>query len=144
VATANHNGFSAVLQSWGDLTTAWIAIASELTDYSAQVFNNTVAAVTQVAFASTIKDVVDIQSEYTKKTYYEHLAELSKLYQMCVRPDRRVEQQTSTWREVESSLPSHSISILTQLVNLKWADSSVVRSDEGLASEEMVAPPAVA
>jgi Phasin protein len=125
-----HNGFSAVLQSWGDLTTAWMAIASELTDYSAQVFNNTAAALTQVAFASTIKDVVEIQSEYTKKTYYEHLAELSKLYQMCRLVDvhGRVEQQTSTWREVESSLPGRSI--LIRLVNLKWADSSVVRSRE--------------
>src|SRR5262245_25397633 len=129
---ATHTGFSAMLQSWSNLNTAWIAIASELTDYSAQVFNNTAGALKQVAFASTIKDVVEIQSEYTKKTYYEHLAELSKLYQMCVRvvedAHRRVEQQTSTWQEVESSLPHRDI--LMRLVKLKWADSSVVRRSE--------------
>ena len=54
--SAAHNGFSAVLQPWSDLNTGWIAIAFELTDYSAHVFNTTAAVLKQVAFASTIKD----------------------------------------------------------------------------------------
>jgi hypothetical protein len=34
--------------------------------------------------ARTIDDVVQIQSEYAKKAYDEHVAEVSKLGQMCV------------------------------------------------------------
>jgi hypothetical protein len=117
---AAHNGFSPILQSWGDLNTAWIAIGFELTCYSVHLFNNTAAALKQVAFASTIKDKVEIQSEYAKKMYYDHLAELSNLCQMCV----RVVDARGREREVENSLPGRAI--LMRLVNLKWGNSSVV------------------
>ena len=117
---AAHNGFSAILKSWGDLNTAWIAIGSELTHYSVHLFNNTAAALKQVAFASTLEDMVGIQSEYAKTMYYDHLAELSKLCQMCV----RVVDTQGREREVENSLPGRAI--LMRLVNLKWGNSSVV------------------
>jgi len=109
---AAHNGFSAILKSWGDLNTAWIAIGSELTRYSVHLFNNTAAALKQVAFASTPEDMVGIQSEYANTMYYDHLAELSKLCQMCVRVAEQGREA-----EAEDSLPGRAI--LMRLVNLK-------------------------
>jgi len=65
--------------------------------------------------------MVEIQSEYAKKMYCDHFAELSKLCQMCVRVVKDAEGRE---REVENSLPGRAI--LMRLVNLKWGNSSGV------------------
>jgi hypothetical protein len=76
--------FETVLRSWGELNKGWTALAAEWTEYSKSAFNEGTRALERLVGARTIDDVVQIQSEYAKKAYDDHVAEVTKLAQMCV------------------------------------------------------------
>jgi hypothetical protein len=81
---AAQTGFETALRSWGELNKGWTALAAEWTEYSKNAFNEGTHALERLVGARTIDDVVQIQSEYAKKAYDEHVAEVSKLGQMRV------------------------------------------------------------
>ena len=81
---ATKNGFDAIARSWDELNNGFQAIATEVTDYSKKAFSDASHAFEQIVGARSFGQAIEIQSHYTKKTYENHMAEVSKLSQMYV------------------------------------------------------------
>lgn len=68
--TAVNNGFQ--------------ALAREMTEYSKAAFNDAIRTWEQLLGVKSLEQAMQIQSDYAKRTYENHMAELSKLGQMYV------------------------------------------------------------
>jgi hypothetical protein len=82
---AGEQGFDAVLRSWSELNRGLASMAAEATDYSKSAFEDATRAWERVIGAKTFSDVVEVQTEYAKKAYDNHIAQVSRLGQMYVR-----------------------------------------------------------
>src|SRR5262245_27356836 len=95
---AARMGFDAIFRSWSELSRGWTAMATEVNEYSKNVFNDANRAMEQLVGAKTLEDVFEIQNQYARRAYENHVAELSKLGKICagVAEDayRPVEQAT--------------------------------------------------
>jgi len=60
------------------------AIAAEVTNYWKKVFENGTRALEQLVGAKSVEHAVEVQSQYVKKTYEAHIAEMTKLSEMYV------------------------------------------------------------
>ena len=93
---AAQNGFEAAVRSWEEFNKGRTSIAAELRDYSKNAFEDATNAWGRVLSARTLPDVVEAQSEYTRKSYEKHIAQATKLGKMYVglfeNAYRRVEQ----------------------------------------------------
>ena len=77
-------GFEAAVRSFGEMNKGFQAIAAEFTDYSKKAFEDSTRAFEQLAGAKSVEQAVEIQSQYAKKAYETHMAEMSKLGEMYV------------------------------------------------------------
>jgi hypothetical protein len=77
-------GFEAVARSYGDANKGFQAIVSEFTDYSKKAFEDGTRAFEQFAGAKSVEQAVEVQSQYLKKAYEAHVAEMTKLGEMYV------------------------------------------------------------
>jgi hypothetical protein len=75
---------SAAVSSFGEVNKGFQAIASELADYSKKTFEDGIRAWEQLLGAKSVDRAFEIQSDYAKKAYDEHVAEVSKLSGMYV------------------------------------------------------------
>jgi hypothetical protein len=82
---AGEQGFDAMAQSWSELNQGWASIAAEVTGYSKSALEDATRAWERVIRAKTLGDVVEVQTEYAKKAYDNHIAQVSKLGQMYTR-----------------------------------------------------------
>ena len=78
-------GFEAAVRSYGDANKGFQAIIAEVTDYSKKAFENGTRAFEQLAGAKSVEQAVEIQSQYVKKAYEAHVAEMTKLGEMYTR-----------------------------------------------------------
>jgi hypothetical protein len=85
---AAENGLDAVLRSWGEFNNGVTAIASELTGYSKQAFNDAARNFEQLIGAKSMEQAIEIQTQYAKKAYDDHVAQMSKLSQMYLQLTR--------------------------------------------------------
>ena len=76
------DGVDAVVSSFGEVNKGLQAIAAEITDYTKKAFDDGTHAFEQLLGARSFEQVIEIQSQYTKKAYDAYMAELSKLGQM--------------------------------------------------------------
>lgn len=67
---------------FGELNKGFQVIAAEWTDYSNKVFENSSRAIEKVFSAKSVEDAIAVQTNYAKKAYEAHIAELTKLGEM--------------------------------------------------------------
>jgi hypothetical protein len=79
-----QSGFNAASRSVTDANKGFQALASEITEYSKAAFDDAIRTWEQLIGVKSLEQAVQIQSDYAKRTYDNHMAELSKLSQMCV------------------------------------------------------------
>ena len=92
------DSFDAAVKSLGEMNKGLQAIAVEVTDYSKKAVEDSMRAFEELMRAKTLEHAIEIQSQYTKKTYDTYMAEMSKLGEMYVGLAR------NAYRPVESTL----------------------------------------
>ena len=74
-----QKGFDAAVHSYGELNKALQALATRLTENAKKTFEDTTRTFEQLVGAKSIEQVIEIQSQYAKRTYDNFVAEASKL-----------------------------------------------------------------
>ena len=80
----SKNGFDAAVHSFAEVNKSFQALTDEMTGYSKKVFDDGCHAWEQLVGAKSFDRVLEIQSQYAKKAYDDHMAEVSKLGEMYV------------------------------------------------------------
>jgi hypothetical protein len=78
------DSFEAAVRSYGDANKGFQAIVAEVTNYSKKAFEDGTRAFEQLVGAKSVEHAVEVQSQYVKKTYEAHIAEMTKLSEMYV------------------------------------------------------------
>jgi hypothetical protein len=79
---AAERSLEAASQSFSEANKAFQSLAAEMTDYSNRSFDDAVRTREQLIGVRSLEKVLDIQSQYAKRVYENHVAELSKLAEM--------------------------------------------------------------
>ena len=79
-----QNGFEAASRSFTEANKGFQALATEMTEYSKAAFDDAIRTWEQLIGVKSLEQAMQIQSDYAKRTYENHMAELSKLGQMYV------------------------------------------------------------
>jgi hypothetical protein len=79
---AAEGGVAAASRSFGEATRGFQAIAAEIMDYSKKAFDDAMRTWQQLIGVKSVEQAVEIQSQYAKRVYDNHMAELSKLGEM--------------------------------------------------------------
>jgi hypothetical protein len=77
-------GFDVAVRSYGEVNKSFQAIVAEVTNYSKKAFEDGTRAFEQLVGAKSVEQVVEIQSQYAKKAYDAHIAQMTKLGEMYV------------------------------------------------------------
>ena len=76
--------FEAAGRSLGEVNRGFQAIAAEMTEYSKKTFDDAIRTWEQLIGVRSLEQAIQIQSDYAKRVYENHMAELSKLGEICV------------------------------------------------------------
>ena len=76
-------GFETASKSFSGANNGFQALAAEVMQYSKAAFDDATSTWSQLFGVRTFEEAVAIQSNYAKRTYENHMAELSKLGEMC-------------------------------------------------------------
>jgi hypothetical protein len=79
-----QSGFEAASKSFGEANRGFQALAAEMMNYSKAAFDDAMRTWEQLIGVKSLEQAVEIQSQYAKRVYDNHMAELSKLGEMCV------------------------------------------------------------
>ena len=79
-----QNGIDAVVRSWAQFNKGLTTMAIEVTDYSKSAYSDATHAFQQVLGAKSVEQAFEVQSEYAKKAYDDHVAVLTKLGKIYV------------------------------------------------------------
>jgi hypothetical protein len=79
---AAERGLEAAGQSFSEANRGFQALAAEMTDYSKRVFDDAMRTWEQLIGVRSVEKALDIQSQYAKRIYENHMGELSKLAEM--------------------------------------------------------------
>jgi hypothetical protein len=71
-----------MLKSYGTLTKAFQAIATEAADYSKKAFEDSIAHVEKISTVKSVEAAVELQTKYIKSTYEGYIAEATKIGEM--------------------------------------------------------------
>jgi hypothetical protein len=80
---AAQSGFETATRSFGEANRGFQSIAAEMMDYSKNAFDDAMRTWEQLIGVKSLEQAVEIQSQYAKRVYDNHMAELSKLGKMC-------------------------------------------------------------
>jgi hypothetical protein len=80
---AAETGFEAASRSFGEANKGFQALAAEMMGYSKASFDDAIRTWGQLIGVRSLEQAVQIQSDYAKRVYENHMAELSKLGEMC-------------------------------------------------------------
>ena len=96
---AAQSGFEAASRSFSQANRGFQAVAAEMMNYSKAAFDDAIRTWEQLIGVKSLDQAIEIQSQYAKRAYENHMAELSKLGQMTVGMARNVskpvEEETS-------------------------------------------------
>jgi len=81
---AAETGFAAASRSFGEANRGFQALAAEMMNYSKATFDDAVRTWEQLIGVKSLEQAIQIQSDYAKRVYDNHMAELSKLGEMYV------------------------------------------------------------
>jgi hypothetical protein len=79
-----ETGFEAASRSFGEANRGFQALAAEMMNYSKATFDDAVRTWEQLIGVKSLEQAIQIQSDYAKRVYDNHMAELSKLGEMCM------------------------------------------------------------
>ena len=81
---AAGQSFEAAGRSLGEVNRGFQAIAAEMTEYSKKTFDDAIRTWEQLIGVRSLEQAIEIQSQYAKRVYENHMAELSKLGEMSI------------------------------------------------------------
>ena len=81
---AGKEGFDTAVRSYGEVNKGFQAVVAEVTNYSKKAFEDGTRAFEQLTGAKSAEQAFEIQSQYAKKAYDAHMAQMTKLGQMYV------------------------------------------------------------
>ena len=85
VQKVGKEGFDTAFRSYGDeVNNGFQAVVAEVTNYSKRAFEDGTRAFEQLAGAKSVEQAIEIQSQYAKKAYDAHIAQMTKLGEMYV------------------------------------------------------------
>jgi hypothetical protein len=79
-----QSGFEAASKSFSEANRGFQDLAAEMMSYSKAAFDDAMRTWEQLIGVKSLEQAVEIQSQYAKRVYDNHMAELSKLGEMCV------------------------------------------------------------
>jgi phasin family protein len=79
-----QSGFEAASRSFGEANKGFQALAGEMMSYSKAAFDDAIHTWEQLIGVRSLEQAMQIQSEYAKRVYENHMAEMKKLGEMCV------------------------------------------------------------
>jgi len=77
-----RSGFEAASKSFSEANRGFQDLAVEMMSYSKAAFDDAMRTWEQLIGVKSIEQAVEIQSQYAKRVYDNHMAELSKLREM--------------------------------------------------------------
>ena len=77
-------GFDTAVRSYGEVNKGFQAVVAEVTNYSKKAVEDGTRAFEQLAGAKSVEQAIEIQSQYAKKAYENHIAQMTKLGEMYV------------------------------------------------------------
>ena len=81
---AAEGGFEAASRSFSEANKGFQAVAAEMMNYSKSAFDDAMRTWEQLIGARSIEQAMQIQSDYAKRVYENHMAELKKLGEMTM------------------------------------------------------------
>jgi hypothetical protein len=81
---AAESGFEAASRSFGEANKGFQALAAEMMEYSKAAFDDAIRTWEQLIGVRSLEQAIQIQSDYAKRVYENHMAELKKVGEMCV------------------------------------------------------------
>jgi len=79
-----QSGSEAASRSYMEANKGFQALAAEMMEYSKAAFDDAVRTWEQLIGVRSLEQAIQIQSDYAKRVYENHMAELKKLGEMCV------------------------------------------------------------
>jgi hypothetical protein len=79
-----QSGFEAASRSFSEANKGFQALAAEMMNYSKSAFDDAIRTWEQLIGVRSLEQAIQIQSDYAKRVYENHMAELSKLGEMCM------------------------------------------------------------
>ena len=76
------SGFEAAGRSFSEANKGFQALAAEMMNYSKAAFDDAIRTWEQLMGVRSLEQAIQIQSDYAKRVYDNHMAELSKLGEM--------------------------------------------------------------
>ena len=81
---AAATGLEAASRSFSEANKGFQALAAEMMNYSKAAWDDAIRTWEQLIGVRSLEQAIQVQSDYAKRVYDNHMAELSKLGQMCV------------------------------------------------------------
>jgi phasin family protein len=79
-----QSGFDAASRSFSEANKGFQALAAEMMEYSKSTFDDAIRTWEQLIGVRSLEQAMQIQSDYAKRVYENHMAELKKLGEMTV------------------------------------------------------------
>jgi phasin family protein len=79
-----QSGFEAASRSFSEANKGFQALAAEMMEYSKSAFNDAIRTWEQLIGVRSLEQAMQIQSDYAKRVYENHMAEMKKLGEMTV------------------------------------------------------------
>jgi hypothetical protein len=79
-----QSGFEAASRSFTEANKGFQALAAEMMNYSKAALDDAIRTWEQLIGVRSLEQAIQIQSDYAKRVYENHMAELSKLGEMTV------------------------------------------------------------
>ena len=79
-----QGGFEAVSRSFTEANKGFQALAAEMMNYSKAALDDAIRTWEQLIGVRSLEQAIQIQSDYAKRVYENHMAELKKLGEMTV------------------------------------------------------------
>jgi hypothetical protein len=79
-----QSGLEAASRSFMEANKGFQALAAEMTEYSKAAFDDAIRTWEKLIGVGSLEQAMQIQSDYAKRVYENHMAELSKLGEMCM------------------------------------------------------------
>jgi hypothetical protein len=79
-----QSGLEAASRSFMEANKGCQALAAEMTEYSKAAFDDAIRTWEKLMGVRSLEQAMQIQSNYAKRVYENHMAELSKLGEMCM------------------------------------------------------------
>jgi phasin family protein len=89
---AAEGGWEAAGRSISEVNRGFQALAAEMTEYSKKTFDDAIRTWEQLIGVKSLEQAIEIQSQYAKRVYESHMAEMTKLGEIYARMVRDAAQ----------------------------------------------------